>query len=784
MIYPTARAIALGLLCAPAAALLLGPLPAPVCRASPRAASAALRMAEGFTSKEELLLVDEVDRSGVEVDATRESVTAVDASLVNAVKWTPSARGEPGKTPRDLAFGPIKAYCADLYEVKRRPTRTVECGPIKFGSEHRLVRQTMATTLTSDVEGTIEQVIRCADEGFDLVRVTVVGMKDAIACKKIREGLDARGYNIPLAADMHFAPKVALAVADAVEKIRINPGNFVDGRKTFETTVYETDEDYFKERAFFVEAFTPLVKKCKELNRCMRIGTNHGSLSARVLSFYGDTPRGMVESAIEFADICRSLDFHNFVFSMKASNPLVMVQAYRLLAAEMDRLGWDYPLHLGVTEAGEGEDGRMKSAIGIGALLADGLGDTIRVSLTEDPEFEYAPCNRLAEIADAKLVPTALATQRAVPPYVDIRDITSFARRSGRLPAQKEGDTFDYRGLLNRDGSVLSAVTAKELREPNTLYNALGCKTVVGLPFKDIATSDTLLLREPPALDDEVARRTLKRLMDVAVLPIVPAAALAKAPIEGAVALMSLDEAVSGATKPACASRVVLSVRGDESAELMNKIKGVEHAFVLLDPPPTLSRLHAARRLFSLFGALNIDSAVIHHFRPVESDSSELALQMGTEVGGLLVDGLGDGVLVEPQTPGSFELNMLRTVSFGLLQGSRMRSVKTEFVSCPSCGRTLFNLQEVTAQISERTGHLPGVTVAIMGCIVNGPGEMADADFGYVGGAPGKVDLYVGKEVVRRGVANEVACDQLIELIKEYGMWKDPEEKEAMEAVA
>merc|ERR1719336_2153849 len=321
----------------------------------------------------------------------------------------------------------------------------------------------MATTLTSDVEATVEQVIKCADEGFDLVRVTVVGMKDAKACVEIRAALDARGYSIPLCADMHFQPKVALVVADAVEKIRVNPGNFADGRKTFDELVYETDEQYYEERDYIEETFKPLVLKCKELNRCMRIGTNHGSLSARTLSFYGDTPRGMVESAIEFADICRQNDFHNFVFSMKASNPLVMVQAYRLLAAEMFRLGWDYPLHLGVTEAGEGEDGRMKSAIGIGTLLADGLGDTIRVSLTEDPEYEYAPCNRLAEIGTALQESPALETQGAVPEYTDSRDIYSFARRAGELPAQEEGDALDYRGLLNRDGSVLSVVTPAQL---------------------------------------------------------------------------------------------------------------------------------------------------------------------------------------------------------------------------------------------------------------------------------------------------------------------------------
>jgi (E)-4-hydroxy-3-methylbut-2-enyl-diphosphate synthase len=297
----------------------------------------------------------------------------------------------------------------------------------------------MATTETRDVDGTVEQVIRCADEGFDLVRITVQGMKEAQACHEIKDKLLKRGYDIPLCADMHFQPKVAIKVAEALEKIRINPGNFADGRKSFEEKIYETEEDYISERGYLVEAFTPLVDKCKELNRCMRIGTNHGSLSARVLSFYGDTPRGMVESAIEFADICRQRDYHNFVFSMKASNPLVMVQGYRLLAAEMDRLGWDYPLHLGVTEAGEGEDGRMKSAIGIGTLLSDGLGDTIRVSLTEDPEYEYAPCNRLAEIGTEVLKSTA--KQEAVPAFMDTRDFTAFSRPMGPiqdlLPAQK-----------------------------------------------------------------------------------------------------------------------------------------------------------------------------------------------------------------------------------------------------------------------------------------------------------------------------------------------------------
>jgi (E)-4-hydroxy-3-methylbut-2-enyl-diphosphate synthase len=466
-------------------------------------------------------------------------------SVATEIDWTPSIKSGD----RDKLLGPIEQYCADLYTVTRRKTRTVECGPVKFGSDHPIVRQTMATTNTADVDATVEQVIRCADKGFDLVRVTVQGKREANACLSIRDKLFQKGYDIPLCADMHFQPKVALMVADALEKIRINPGNFADGRKDFEEHVYETEEDYVQEREYLVEAMIPLVEKCRELNRCMRIGTNHGSLSSRVLSFYGDTPRGMVESAIEFADICRSQDYHNFVFSMKASNPLVMVQSYRLLAAEMYRLGWDYPLHLGVTEAGEGEDGRMKSAIGIGTLLADGIGDTIRVSLTEDPEFEYEPCNRLAEIAESRLAttnPDAAARQGAVRKYVDTRDITTFARRQGTLPFQLEGDKVDVRGFLHRDGSVISAVSPEMFSKENVqyLYQQLGCKTAVGMPFKDIATTDSILLRKVPPSSDTDARTAIRRLIEVSVGVIAPAEELEKDPIPNAVALMSLNDII------------------------------------------------------------------------------------------------------------------------------------------------------------------------------------------------------------------------------------------------
>jgi (E)-4-hydroxy-3-methylbut-2-enyl-diphosphate synthase len=426
-----------------------------------------------------------------------------------------------------------------------------------FGSDHPIVRQTMATTNTADVGATIEQVVRCADKGFDLVRITVQGRREASAALRIREGLFKRGYDIPLCADMHFQPAVALAVADAVEKIRINPGNFADGRKDFDEHVYETEEDYFGERGYLLEAMAPLVEKCKALNRCMRIGTNHGSLSSRVLSFYGDTPRGMVESAIEFADICRGFDYHNFVFSMKASNPLVMVQSYRLLAAEMYRLGWDYPLHLGVTEAGEGEDGRMKSAIGIGTLLADGLGDTVRVSLTEDPEFEYEPCNRLAEMAEARVAsanPEAQRRQSAVKKYVDTRDVTSFSRRQSELPKREDGEAVDVGAFLNSAGSVVSVVDPDMLAKDSApyLYQQLGCKTAVGMPFKDIATSDSVLLRELPPSSDAASRTALRRLMEVNVGVIVPAQVLEKDPLPNAVALVSLEDAVAKEGKVRC----------------------------------------------------------------------------------------------------------------------------------------------------------------------------------------------------------------------------------------
>ena len=668
----------------------------------------------------------------------------------------------------------LTKYCDSVSQTQRRKTSTVIAGNVKIGSEHPIALQTMTTAMTTDVEGSIDQVMRCADAGADLVRLTVQGQREADAASKIKEGLLKKGYQTPLVADMHFAPKIAMQVADSFDKIRINPGNFADGRKSFKEINYDNAEDYQKELDYIEETFTPLVLKCKELNRAMRVGTNHGSLSARTLSYYGDTPAGMVESAFEFARICRKHDYHNFLFSMKASNPKVMVAAYRLLAAEMYDLGWEYPMHLGVTEAGEGEDGRMKSAIGIGSLLQDGLGDTIRVSLTEDPWLELDPCKKLKAIADTQrdTIWTPLPTWKET-----TRDFKEFAKREGQLPLQKEGDDVDVRNMLHRDGSVLTPVSLAQLAKPDKLYYDLGCKTAVGMPFKDLATSDSIFLRQVPGADAKNERLALKRLQEVGVGVLAPAAELAASPLPNAVALFSLEEvAKGGLTMPEGAIRMAVSVTGLESDDELAALKSADAVMLLINTPAGSSRIHNTRRVLNYLKAEGIDTPVIHHISFDQESKDELVLTVGSQIGCSLVDGNGDGVMIESVAHDDIEF--LRLTSFGLLQGSRMRNIKTEYVSCPSCGRTLFDLQLVTEEISKSTGHLPGVTIAVMGCIVNGPGEMADADFGYVGGAPGKIDLYVGKEVVRKGIPSEQACDELIQLIKDNGRWVDKEEAE------
>ena len=703
--------------------------------------------------------------------------------------WVPKRRGQANPklhaSPASAAEGaqklilPEGLYCETIYKTQRRPTSTVWVGNVPIGSEHPIARQTMTTTDTKNVDATVEQVMKCADAGADLVRVTVQGGREAEACMHIREKLFKYGYDTPLVADIHFNPKVALRVCDAFEKIRVNPGNFADGIKKFDDLTYESREQYDSEVEQMEEIFTPLVEKCKKLGRAIRIGTNHGSLSARILSYYGDTPDGMVESAFEFARVCRKHDFHNFLFSMKASNPLVMVKAYRLLAAEMYKLDWNYPLHLGVTEAGEGEDGRMKSSIGIGTLLMDGLGDTIRVSLTEDPELEMEPCSRLALLGTE-----ATDMGIGVSPFVEShRDFESFEKRKGALPEPvDEASPYDVSKALHRDGSVFSMVSLKDLENPDILYRDLGCKFVLGLPFKDIATSDSVIMPELPDASDAQAMLALKRLQEGEVCVFSPLSELRRNPIKGGVALVTSEEFASSAGDaasllPEGITDFALQVTGEEAEETLALVKAAatKPVCLILKTNEGSSRVHVSRRFFETIANLGLDSPVIHYLVLNGSHKDDIIITGGAECGALLVDGLGDGVVIEGS---EFGTEFLRLTSFGMLQGCRMRSTKTDYVSCPSCGRTLFDLQEVTNAIQEKTGHLPGVTIAIMGCIVNGPGEMADADFGYVGTVPGKIDLYVEKDVVRKGVKMDEAVDELIDLIKEYGRWVDPEPAE------
>ncbi|KAJ8543927.1 hypothetical protein K7X08_025545 [Anisodus acutangulus] len=720
----------------------------------------------GFAKSMNFIRVSDLQR--VKFRRTKVSVIRNANPGQETIEFQTASEGSPLLVPR-------QKYCESIHKTVRRKTCTVMVGNVAIGSEHPIRIQTMTTTDTKDVAATVEQVMKIADAGADIVRITVQGKKEADACFEIKNSLVQKNYNIPLVADIHFAPSVALRVVECFEKIRVNPGNFADRRAQFEQLEY-TEDDYQKELKHIEEVFTPLVEKCKKYGRAMRIGTNHGSLSDRIMSYYGDSPRGMVESAFEFARICRKLDFHNFVFSMKASNPVVMVQAYRLLVAEMYVQGWDYPLHLGVTEAGEGEDGRMKSAIGIGTLLQDGLGDTIRVSLTEAPEEEIDPCRRLANLGKR-----AAALQQGVAPFEEKhRRYFDFQRRSGELPAQKEGDEVDYRGVLHRDGSVLMSVSLDQLKTPELLYRSLAAKLVVGMPFKDLATVDSILLRELPPLDDKDSRLALKRLVDISMGVITPLSEQLTKPLPNAMVLVTLKELSGGAHKllPE-GTRLIVSVRGDESYDELEILKSTDVTMILHNLPYSegkIGRVQAARRLFEYLSENSLNFPVIHHIQfPSNTHRDDLVIGAGTNAGALLVDGLGDGLLLEAPDQ---DFDFLRNTSFNLLQGCRMRNTKTEYVSCPSCGRTLFDLQEISAQIREKTSHLPGVSIAIMGCIVNGPGEMADADFGYVGGAPGKIDLYVGKTVVQRGIQMEHATDALIQLIKDHGRWVDPPTEE------
>jgi (E)-4-hydroxy-3-methylbut-2-enyl-diphosphate synthase len=643
-------------------------------------------------------------------------------------------------------------YCESSYQTKRWKTREVMVGNVGVGGNNPIRIQSMTTSSTRDIEATIDQIIRLADAGCEIARVTVQGMKEADACEGIKNGLLQRGYTIPLVADIHFFPPAAMRVVDFVDKVRVNPGNFVDKRASFKTIEYN-DESYAKEIGKIEEKFTPLVEKCKRLKRSMRIGTNHGSLSDRIMNRYGDTPRGMVESALEFARVCRQNDYHDFMFSMKSSNPQVMILAYRLLVAEMMALGWDYPLHLGVTEAGEGEDGRIKSAMGIGTLLLDGIGDTIRVSLTEDAWNEIDPCKRLIRFAESY-------EGTGVDPFEEkYRNIESITRRPVILPKNI---------AMHRDGTVIISATTEDLQAPD-FYRKLGCDVQLGQPKIKISNADCILVHEK-SFDPKITQ-ILKKLTHVGI------SVLSLNPTENDIPVLTLREAMKRRTDRLSKDRFSLTssqrpleavVIKNETPDEWNGLEEIKPAVIFLSP--TANRLHYSRQFFDWLQIRKVQIPVIISFR-YECSKEDLIIQSAAEYGALFCDGLGDGIWIDAP----HDMEFLRSLSFNILQAARMRTSKTDFISCPSCGRTLFDLQDVSKRIRSRTSHLPGVKIAIMGCIVNGPGEMADADFGYVGSKPGMIDLYVGKQCVEKDINFADADDRLVDLIKNHGRWVEPE---------
>ncbi len=649
-----------------------------------------------------------------------------------------------------------RKYCNSLTEYSRRNTVEVKIGDIAMGGNNPIRVQSMTTVDTMDTLGSVEQTIRMVEAGCEYVRITAPSLKEAQNLEEIKKELRKRGYTVPLIADIHFTPNAAELAARIVEKVRVNPGNYAD-KKKFETIEY-TGDAYQAELDRIRKKFTPLVKICKEYGTAMRIGTNHGSLSDRIMSRYGDTPLGMVESALEFLRICDDLDYHQIVLSMKASNPLVMVQAYRLLVQKMDEEGFKpYPLHLGVTEAGDGEDGRIKSAVGIGALLEDGLGDTVRVSLTEEPEAE-APVAKL--LIDRY---TNRAGHKAIKPIIESPvDPFVFKRRSTR-----EVDTIGGAHHVPRVIADLSTVKIND-------YKDLRCIGHFYLPEPDKwkmndQGADFVYTGRQPI--DFMLPNGLKEIRDFEIWK-------ASEDKKNKLPLFTVKEFLSSKARHSTLNFVKFSIT-EFTKELNDVLLGdpTVVAFVETDNAHALAEL---RRLIFQLLENGIDVPVIIKRNYSTTDEDTFRVHASTDIGGLLIDGMGDGILLSWDGKADKQealrwIDICNKTAFGILQATRSRMSKTEYISCPSCGRTLFDLQITTAMIRKRTDHLKGVKIGIMGCIVNGPGEMADADYGYVGSGVGKITLYRGQEVVKRNVPSIQAVDELIELIKEDDVWIDPE---------
>lgn len=652
-------------------------------------------------------------------------------------------------------FEQTKTYCNSLVQYQRRKTIPVNIGGVYCGGDNPIRVQSMTTVDTMDTQGSVEQCIRMIEAGCEYVRITAPSIKEAQNLESIKRELRTRGYQTPIVADIHFTPNAAELAARIVEKVRVNPGNYAD-KKKFEVIDY-TNETYAAELERIREKFIPLVNICKEYGTAMRIGTNHGSLSDRILSRYGDTPEGMVESALEFLRIAEEFNYHDIVLSMKASNTQVMVQAYRYLVQKLETEGLKpYPLHLGVTEAGDGEDGRIKSAVGIGTLLEDGLGDTVRVSLTEEPEFEVPVCQVLVDRYQERSSHNVISDIEESP-----IDPFFYQRRKSHEVLNIGGSNVPR---VVADGRKLSRVDRKALKSVGHSYlpaldkwgmNDQGC--------------DYLYVGHEP----------IQYMLPNGLKQIVDASSWTPAIAEDAYPLFTLQQYALSVNRHSDLNFVEVDA-DDQSDETLHMLKGASNVVVLLKTE-NVHAMPALRRFFFALVQSGIEVPVIIQRAYKKLPDDTFQLYAATDIGGLLIDGFGDGAFIslEPLLSnadiGEKTTKRYNTCSFGILQAARTRMTKTEYISCPSCGRTLFDLQETTAMIRKRTDHLKGVKIGIMGCIVNGPGEMADADYGYVGSGKGKITLYRGQEVVERAVPSENAVDKLIDIIREDGNWLEPE---------
>ncbi|HEY8400201.1 MAG TPA: (E)-4-hydroxy-3-methylbut-2-enyl-diphosphate synthase [Cytophagaceae bacterium] len=650
----------------------------------------------------------------------------------------------------------IYKYNDSLTEYKRRATRVVKIGDVPVGGDYPIRIQSMTTVDTMDTSGSVEQCIRMIEAGCEYIRITAPSVNEAKNLENIKEGLKRKGFNVPLIADIHFTPNAAEVAARIVEKVRINPGNYAD-KKRFEVIEY-TDSTYQAELERIRERFVPLVKICKEYGTAMRIGTNHGSLSDRILSRYGDTPLGMVESALEFVRICEDLNYYDIVLSMKASNTQVMVQAYRLLVQKLKEENLKpYPLHLGVTEAGEGEDGRIKSAVGIGTLLEDGLGDTIRVSLTEEPEFEAPVAKMLVD----------RYTKRAG--HKSIKPIATSPVNPFQYSRRQTIEVLNIGGgnvpRVIADLNKVSDIQLEDLKAIGHYYLPLLDKW----NMNDLGADYVYTGRNKIPF---MLPNGLKEILDYEQW-------VNHAETASVYPLMRVADYTASGKRHADMNFLKLELEELNDA-LLTQLKEDKSVVIVLDTY-NLHAMPEQRRAFFELLEKGIESPVIILRKYPDMNEEQLQLYAATDMGGLLIDGLGDGVWISSELTNAVDkeeylklVKCFNNTSFGILQAARTRMSKTEYISCPSCGRTLFDLQETTAMIRKRTDHLKGIKIGIMGCIVNGPGEMADADYGYVGVGKGKIALYRGQNVVKRSVPSENAVDELIELIREDGKWTDP----------